>query len=289
MYNIKNCLGIYIMQGNHDVKEETGSALDLIRGMSPLITVVDKPFLFSFGKNDNYMYLLPHMKPFSTFGYSSIKSYGNEDFHRDFWKIQDYEWDDVKDKIKFVSIHGGDETTGKLFMNADISFIPGIRSNGHIHKQVSKNHLPSALVTRRDETDKKCFMRYIDTDTWTIIDKQIPLFLNYAQIPYGQDIIDYFASSDHIMPAESLIVDIYGHDDKDLVMAEYTQKWREFENPRIYIGEVTSTERKGDTVTVEERDELDISTINIKGLFKEFCEEKKLTKSIVDDLMGRLE
>ena len=167
--------------------------------------------------------------------------------------------------------------------------MPGIRSNGHVHKQVSKNHLPSVAVTRRDEIDKKCFIRHINMENWAMLDVEIPLFLNYAQILYGEDIDKYFDSGVHVMPKESLIVDIYGHDDKDLVAAEYAEKWVDRKNPKIYVGEVTPVERKGEAVPIEERDELDISSINIKELFREFCEEKKLAKTIEDDLMARIE
>jgi hypothetical protein len=293
MSEIPNCNDILVMQGNHDVKEETGSALDLIRNLHLKIKVIDNPFLLSLLKNNEelagFIYLLPHLRPFSIPGYSNIKSYGGEDFHRSYWKSQGYDWDDqVKPKIKMISLHGGDETTGKFFMNVDISFLPGIRSNGHVHKQVSKNHLPSAAVTRRDEIDKKCIIRHIDTENWSITDKEIPLFLNYAQISYEDNIDSYFESGIHIMPKESLIVDIYGHDDKDLVIAEYTEKWAGRQNPKLYIGEVTPVERKGEAVSVEERDDLDISSINITELFQEFCSEKKIAKTIVDDLIARI-
>ena len=291
---IPNCEDVLVMQGNHDVKEETGSALDVIRNLHFKIKIIDEPIIIDvIPTTDNtfgeIVYLLPHMKPFSKPGYSSIKSYGAEDFHKDYWALRGVEWDNSKHKIKFISVHGGDETTGKFFMNVDLSFLPGIRSNGHVHKQVSKNQLPSASVTRRDEVDKKCFMRHINTEGWVVQDVEIPLFLNYARIPYGDDIDKYFESGIHVLPKESLIVDIYGHDDKDLVVAEYSEKWAGRQNPKIYVGEVTPSERKGEAVSSEERDDLDISSINIKELFQEFCEEKKLGKAIIDDLTARIE
>ena len=291
---IPQCEHIFVMQGNHDVKEETGSALDVLKNLNDKIQVIEFPYLFSKDMSltadnpyiDNLVYLLPHMKPFSYEGYSDIKSYGDEDFHRNYWKPLD--WDTIKNNIKFVSFHGGDETTGKLFMNADISFIPGIRSNGHIHKQISNNHLPSITITRRDEVDKLCFIRYIDMDKWEIRSIGVPLFLNYAQIAYGEDLDDYFRSGLHTMPGESLIVDIYGHDDKDLVIKEYTEKWKNRVNPKIYIGEVTPVERKGEAVLIDKNSESDFNSINIKELFIEFSEEKKLSKSISDDLISRI-
>ena len=296
MATIPNCYFIYVMQGNHDVKEETGSALDLLRGLDVKIKVVDTPCFPSIPventsdiKTLTKIYLLPHMKPFSIPNYSGVKSYGDDNFHREYWKSQNIDWDEVKEGIKFVSVHGGDETTGKFFMNVDLSIIPGIRSNGHVHKQVSKNQLTSASVTRRDEIDKKCFIRHINTDNWEVSEIEIPLFLNYAQIPYGEDIDGYFESSIHLKPKESLIVDIFGHDDAKLVISEYEKKWADCQSPKLYIGEVSPVERRGEAVIVEERDDLDISSINIKELFQEFCEEKKLAKSIVEDLMSRID
>ena len=293
MADITQCKAIFVMQGNHDVKEETGSALDVIRGLNQKIVIIDAPLLVPLDEfipveDAEFLYLLPHARPYSLQNYTGVKSYGTEEFHKNYWMAKGVPWDLVKRNIKMISLHGGDETTGKLFMNVDISFLPGIRSNGHIHKQVSKNHLPSASVTRRDEIDKKCFIRHIDTNSWVVSDIELPLFLNYAQIPYGGDIEDYFKSGVHILPKESLIVDIYGHDDKDLVISEYTQKWTNRTSPNLYVGEVTPSERKGEAVLVEERDDVDITSINIKELFLQFCEEKRIAKAIADDLIARI-
>jgi len=98
---IENCVSILAMQGNHDVKEETGSALDVIRDLHSKIIVVDEPFFVVDpikGKSEltDIVYLLPHMRPFSKPGYSGVKSYGNEDFHREFWKAEGSDWDTVK-------------------------------------------------------------------------------------------------------------------------------------------------------------------------------------------------
>jgi hypothetical protein len=283
---LKNCTGVIVMTGNHDIKSETGNALDAIRGINSKLVVVDEPVL---GERDfSGVYLLPHMRPFALPGYSGIKSYGNEDWHRDFWKARGKDWDEIKNGIKFVSAHLGDESSGEFFMDVDISFLPGLKSHGHIHKNVSKNHLVSAIVTRRDERDKRCALRIIDTSDFSVSEENIPLFLNYILIAYGEDIDNYFKSSVSVLPKESLIVDVYGHDDESVVIKEYTEKYANRTNPTIYLGQVSSIERKGESVFVEERDKLDISSINIKELFKEFCEEKKVAKAIVDDLTARI-
>jgi DNA repair exonuclease SbcCD nuclease subunit len=280
------CIGAVVMQGNHDVKTESGSALDVLRNLNSKIIIVNEPVI---GEGIfNGLYLLPHMRPYSVEGYTGIKSYSDEEWHRSFWKSRDQDWDVLKKDIKLLSVHAGDETSGDLFKDVDLSFLECARSNGHIHKPVSKNHLVSASVTRRDERDKKCAIRIIDTETYTTTEKPIPLFLNYASIPYGGNIEDYFKSEVHILPKESLILDIYGHDDEDVVIKEYTEKYAKNEYPRIYIGQVTPVERRGESVKINDHNDCELDTIDIKGLFKEFCEEKKISDDIRDDLLARL-
>jgi hypothetical protein len=283
---LPHCFAAIVMQGNHDVKTDSGSALDVLQNLNPKIAIVNEPVIGDGALRS--FYLLPHMRPYAVEGYSGVKSYSDEEWHRSFWKSRGQDWNVLKPNIKILSVHAGDETSGDLFQDVDLSFLQCIRSNGHIHKSVSNNHLVSASVTRRDERDKKCLMRIIDTETYEISEEPIPLFLNYASIPYGGDIEDYFKSEIHILPKESLILDIYGHDDEDLVIKEYTEKYAGQEHPRIYIGQVTPVERKGEAVKTDDKDECELDTIDIKGLFKEFCEDKKIADNIRDDLMARL-
>jgi hypothetical protein len=284
--DIPHCRAAVVMQGNHDVKTDSGSALDVLRNLNSKIFIVNEPVIGE-GLLRGF-YLLPHMRPYAVEGYSGIKSYGDEEWHRAFWKYRGMSWDLIKQSIKILSVHAGDETSGDLFKDVDLSFLDCARSNGHIHKYVSKNHLVSASVTRRDERDKKCAMRIIDTETFVITEESIPLFLNYASISYGSSVEDYFKSEIHILPKESLILDIYGHDDEDAVIKEYSERYLENRNPRIYIGQVTPVERKGIASKVDDRDDCELDTIDIKGLFKEFCEEKKIVDDIRDNLIARL-
>jgi hypothetical protein len=280
------CCAAVVMQGNHDVKTESGSALDVLRNLNPKITIVNEPFIGEGAMRG--FYLLPHMRPYAVEGYAGIKSYSDEEWHRFFWNSRGQDWDVLKKNIKILSVHAGDETSGNLFKDVDLSFLECTRSNGHIHKSVSKNHLVSASVTRRDERDKRCLMRIINTETYAIVEESIPIFLNYASIPYGGTIEDYFTSEIHILPKESLILDIYGHDDEDAVIKEYTEKYAGQEQPRIYIGQVTPVERRGESVKTDDMDNYELDTIDIKGLFKEFCEEKKIADDIRDNVMARL-
>jgi hypothetical protein len=284
---LPHCCAAVVMQGNHDVKTDSGSALDVLRNVNSKIAVINEPII---GEGVLHgFYLLPHMRPYAAEGYAGIKSYSDEEWHRGFWKSRGRDWDVLKPNIKVLSVHAGDETSGDLFKDVDLSFLECARSNGHIHKPVSKNHLVSASVTRRDERDKKRSMRIIDTETYAIIEEPIPLFLNYASIPYGGSVEDYFKSDIHILPKESLILDVYGHDDEGVVVKEYSEKYANNEHPRIYLGQVTPVERKGDAAKIDDRDDCEIDAIDIKGLFKEFCEEKKIADDIRDDIMARLQ
>jgi hypothetical protein len=283
---LSHCSTAVIMQGNHDVKTDSGSALDVLRNLNQKILIVNEPAIGN-GALEGF-YLLPHMRPYAVEGYTGVKSYGDEEWHRFFWKSRGQDWDTLKQSIRLLSVHAGDETSGDLFKDVDLSFLACARSNGHIHKPVSKNHLVSASVTRRDERDKKCAMRIIDTDTFTITEEAIPLFLNYASIPYGGSVEDYFKSEIHVFPQESLILDIYGHDDEDAVIKEYAERYGQRQNPRIYIGQVAAVERKGEASKAEATDDCGLDTIDIKGLFEEFCREKKVSDDIRDGLMARL-
>jgi DNA repair exonuclease SbcCD nuclease subunit len=284
--NLPCCCGVAVMQGNHDAKTDSGSALDVLKNLDPMIKIINEPAIGEGALRG--FYLLPHMRPYAVEGYTGIKSYSDEEWHRSFWKSRGQDWDILKQNIKLLSVHAGDETSGELFKDVDLSFLNCIRSNGHIHKPVSNNHLVSASVTRRDERDKKCMMRIIDTETYSITEEPIPLFLNYASIPYGGTVEDYFKSEIHIFPKESLILDIYGHDDEEVVIKEYTEKYAENRNPKVYIGQVTPVERKGEAVKVNDREDCELDTIDIKGLFKEFCGEKKINDDLRDDLLARL-
>jgi hypothetical protein len=284
--NLPHCSTAVVMQGNHDVKTDSGSAVDVLRNLSSKLCIVNEPML---GEGGLYgFYFLPHMRPYAVEGYAGVKSYGDEEWHRSFWRARGRDWDAVKKTIKILSVHAGDETSGDLFKDVDLSFFTCDRSNGHIHKYVSKNHLVSASITRRDERDKECSMRIINTEDFSIKEEPIPLFLNYASIPYGGTVEDYFKSEVHAMPKESLILDIYGHDDEDAVIKEYSEKYAKNDHPRIYIGRVTPVERRGDAAKIESSDDCELDTIDIKGLFIEFCEEKKIVDNIRDDLMARL-
>jgi DNA repair exonuclease SbcCD nuclease subunit len=284
--NMSCCCAAVVMQGNHDVKTDSGSALDVLRNLNPKIAIINEPVIGESALHG--FYLLPHMRPYAVEGYTGIKSYSDEEWHRSFWKSRGRDWDVLKQDIKILSVHAGDETSGELFKDVDLSFLECPRSNGHIHKPVSKNHLVSAGVTRRDEQDKKCVMRIIDAETYSVTEEPIPLFLNYASILYGGTVEGYFKSEIHILPKESLILDIYGHDDEGMVIKEYMEKYAENEHPRIYIGRVTPVERKGKSEKVDDRDDCGLDTIDVKGLFKEFCEERKINTDLRNDLLARL-
>lgn len=280
------CKGIWCLQGNHDYKVDTGSALGSVEMLDQKIFVVYEPVILQFPDQKNYSMLLPHMKIKHLPYFYGRESYGKKEFYEQYFS----NWDEYKDRIEFISAHLGDETCGELLQDADMSWLKCTKSNGHIHKTVSKNQLESAAVTRRDEVDKKCIMRKFNTEDFSSFEEiQLPLFLNYAKIEYGASLDDYFKNSVHVKPEVSLIVDIYGHDDEDFVKAEYTKLFENTSSPKLYVGEVVAEERLLSDIDEEsEREDLDVADADLKQLFVEFCEEKGVADSIKQSLLKRI-
>ena len=249
---------------NQVIKVDTGSALDTICGLSSKIQVVYEPTILQFPEQTGYTLFLPHMKIKHLPYYNGRETYGKEEFYQQYFS----NWETYKPKIEFISAHLGDETCGELLQDADLSLFSCMKSNGHIHKTVSKNQLESAAVTRRDEVDKKCIMRKFDTKDFSKFEEiELPLFLNYAKIEYGASLDDYFKNPIHKKPETSLIVDIYGHDNEDFARAEYVKKFEGSENPKIYVGEIVAEERL-----------LDIMLPKITGL--EVCQQIREFSSV---------
>lgn len=283
--SLANCEQIWILQGNHDFKVDTGSALSILEELSPKIHIVYEPELVQFPEQKGFTLFLPHMKIKHLPYYYGRETYGRKEFYQQYFS----NWDEVESKIEFISAHLGDETCGQLLQDADLSWFKCMKSNGHIHKTVSKNQLESASVTRRDEVDKKCIMRKFNTSDFSKFGEiELPLFLNYAKIEYGASLEDYFKNPVHKKPETSLIVDIYGHDDEDFVRAEYVKKFEGSENPKIYIGEIVAEERLLADDGEVEREDLDVSDTDLLELFKEFCDEKGVTDSLKQSLLKRL-
>lgn len=283
--SLPNCEQIWILQGNHDFKVDTGSALSILEELSPKIRIIYEPELVQFPEQKGFTLFLPHMKIKHLPYYYGRETYGKKEFYQQYFS----NWGEVESKIEFISAHLGDETCGQLLQDADLSWFKCMKSNGHIHKTVSKNQLESASVTRRDEVDKKCIMRKFNTSDFSKFDEiELPLFLNYAKIEYGASLEDYFKNPVHKKPETSLIVDIYGHDDEDFVRAEYVKKFEGSENPKIYVGEIVAEERLLADDNEVEREDLDVSDTDLLELFKEFCDEKGVADSIKQSLLKRL-
>lgn len=282
---IPNCKEIWVLQGNHDFKVDTGSALNSVIGLSDKITVVFNPVAIQFPEQKDYTLLLPHMKIKHFPYYNGKESYGKEEFYKTHFK----DWEKIKNRIEFISAHVGDETCGELFKDTDLSLFKCTKSNGHIHKTVSINQLESASVTRRDEADKKCIMRKWDTRDFNKFEEiSLPLFLNYIKISYGADLEEELKS--HIKPVTSLIVDIIGHDNEDFVRTEYLKKFEDSSNPKYYLGEIFTEDRitNDSDLDSKEREDLDVSDADLIKLFKEFCDEKKVSDSVKQKILKKI-
>ena len=286
---MENCRAVYVLQGNHDFKSDTGSALDILSSLSTKLHLINEPQFLKLPEQKGLTYFLPHIRAKTYPNFYGKESYGKEGFHRELWESRGSSWDELKPQIEFLSAHFADETCGELLQDADLSFIPCTKSNGHIHKFVSKNHLVSAAITRRDEIDKKCMMRKFNTKDFSTLEEiDLPVFLNYAKIQYGQSLEDYFSDKKHVKPVASLIVDVYGHDNEDFVREEYQEKFKDLKNPAIYIGDVVSEERMLKLDEELEREDLDIDGADIKDLFIQFCNEKSVSASVKDSILKRI-
>lgn len=282
----KMCKEIWILQGNHDYKVDTGSALSILEGLHEKIHVVKEPTIVQFPEQPRNSLLLPHMRIKQYPFFNGRESYGNEDFYFKFFQ----NWDTIKNSIDFIIAHLGDETCGDLLEDANLSkvFPHAKRSNGHIHKTVSSTQLESATITRRDETDKKCIMRQFDTKDFSSYKEiSLPIFLNFAKLEYGTSLEEYFSNNSHKKPVTSLILDVYGHDNVDFVRKELEEKYKNQSNPKIYIGEIASKERFLSTES-EEGEDLEVSSEDLVQLLKDFCSEKKVSESVTTDLIKRI-
>lgn len=266
------CVKVIVVQGNHDIKKETGSALDFIDALDDKIKICYESELVKLD-GDKYLYALPHFVPFSDI---SVSSYSDKEFHK------------LTAEPYLVSCHAGDETCG-FFKKVDLSFLPGIKSHGDIHKRVSKNYLGASLVTRRDEKDRDCYYREFDLSTGKMDEKEIPLFLNYVEIPYGTNLKTFLAENPKKNPITTCIVDIVGSDSEDAVKMEYKEKYGNETFPKFYFDKVIREDRRGDvSEDLLSDDDLETDKVDIHEQFNIFCEEKKVSNKVAELVRSRL-
>jgi predicted phosphodiesterase len=270
--NMQNCRNIYVIQGNHDVKKDTGSALGCLASVERL-EVIDRPRLVPLW-DSKFLYVLPYMPPYSEEGYKSVASYGDPEYTA-YQKTGLVEYDD----IALTSAHLGDETGGDFFMQADISYITTLKCNGHIHKAVSANYPGSVMITRRDEKDKPCVIRVFDND-FSYRDVEIEPALNYLTVPFDADIGAAVEGMEK-KPYGSLIVDVQGHEDEAAV-----REWFDAERVKstvpVFLGSVYPDERETNgAYMVEDGDEFDAGReLDLRAIFGRFCIEKNVPKAV---------
>jgi hypothetical protein len=269
-----NCQGIYIIQGNHDVRSDTGSSLDVFSSLSTKIEVIKTPRAVPLFK-DKYLYALPHMTPYSYPGYKTIASYSDPDFHAPLIE-------DMEDKIILTSGHFGDETSGEFFQKANISFLPGIHCNGDIHKEVSSHYPGAAMITRRDEAGRHPVVRVFDENgAW--VDHPLPVYLDYVTLKFGETATSFFERVKPL-PQTSCIVDITGHDDEEAASEwfekEFLPSLEKDGLPQFFLGKVYPDEKDEPVYASEGEEEGEMQKIDIKGLFSQFCKEKGIASAI---------
>jgi len=268
LVSIKNCIGVYIIQGNHDVKKETGSALDCLYGILP-VQIISTPTLVPLW-NNKYMYLLPHMIPYSFNDYKTIATYGEPEFHVPFIG-------DKADDIAVTFAHIGDETSGDFFSQADLSFLPGIKCHGHVHKRVSEHYPGSVMITRRDEIDQVGYLRVFDHDLKVVNDVPIEAPFNYLKVDFNEDLLEAFNNM-KVKPYGSVVVDVKGHDNEEAANRWFEEQKKKLPIP-AFLGSVYPDEKVSDGEYQiggsEEKQEM-----NIHEIFNEFCKEKNIADSI---------
>jgi hypothetical protein len=271
---VPGCKAIYIVQGNHDVKKETGSALDLLNGIDERLKVLKEPSVIPLW-DDKLLYALPHMPAYTFENFKGIVSYGDPELHVSYIEK-------VAENIAISVAHYGDETSGDFFKQVNTEFLPGVKCNGHIHKRVSDHYPGSVMITRRDEIDKVSYARVFNTDLIKYTDVPISCAFNYLKIRFGDDVSAAYEAM-AVKPYGSLIVDVQGHDDEAAVIAWFEERRKALPIPS-FLGSVYPDEK-------ESNGEYDIEIsgdeqkFDIKTLFAEFCKEKGITKSI----QGRIE
>jgi hypothetical protein len=271
---VSGCQAVYIIQGNHDVKKETGSALDFLSGIDNRLRIIKEPELIPLW-DGKYLYALPHMPAYTFENFKGISSYGDAEFHIPY----------LNNKIDSVVVtvgHLGDETTGDFFKQADISFLPGIMCNGHVHKRVSDHYPGSTRITRRDEIDKVSYLRVFENDLGKYTDVPVSCAFNYLKINFGDDVLRSYEAM-VVKPYGSLVVDVQGHNDESAVQLWFDEQKKSLPLPS-FLGSVYPDEKQSDG-EYELDDTGDDQKFDIKVIFAEFCKEKGVEK----DVQGRIE
>jgi hypothetical protein len=274
---IFGCKAIYIVQGNHDVKKETGSALDSLNGVDKRLRVIKEPSIVPLW-DGKLLYALPHMPAYTFDNFKGIASYGDPELHVPYIEK-------AIDNIAVSVAHYGDETSGDFFKQVNTNFLPGIKCNGHVHKRVSDHYPGSVMITRRDEIDKVSYARVFNTDLIKYTDVPLSCAFNYLKIRFGEDIFAAYEAM-VVKPYGSLIVDVQGHDDESAVIAWFEEQRKTLPIPS-FLGSVYPDEKQSDS-------EYDIEIsgdkqkFDIKTLFTEFCKEKGINKSVQERIEALL-
>jgi hypothetical protein len=266
---IPGCQAIYIIQGNHDVKKETGSALDFFLGIDNRLKIIKKPELIPLW-DGKYLYALPHMPAYALENFKGITSYGDAEFHAP------YLGDNI-DNVAVTVCHFGDETAGDFFKQADISFLPGIMCNGHIHKRVSDHYPGSIGITRRDEVNKISYLRVFENGLDKYADIAISCAFNYLKINFGDDVLKSYESME-VKPYGSLIVDVQGHDDESAALLWFDEQKKSLSIP-AFLGSVYPDEKQSNG-EYELDDSSESKKFDIKVIFAEFCKEKGVDRNV---------
>lgn len=218
----------YVLQGNHDYSKRDSSALHCLPPLG--VTVIDSPRLLSVA---GLTFLcLPYIYPKSLLQVDppeisdKVLFPSVREVYSDPQSVAYFSNSDVDSVVNADHLlgHVGDETCGEFAQDCDLSWFPGEKTLGHIHKRVSRNVLGSTIITRRDEAGKKSYFKtWSRTIGWR--EEILPAFLDFFRVTYG--------SEPKKSDGETVwINDLVDCPDPDAAKTEYRQKWTD-----VHFGE----------------------------------------------------
>jgi hypothetical protein len=243
---------IYIIHGNHTWKRFRGriSSTTTVLENVPRLNLINYPCGFNIEGVDCLM--LPHYLKETKDTVSMKECYEKMPF---------------TDPHDFVFGHYNDETE-QLFGNyIDTSHIQGEKILGHIH--ISGDHyLGSPIITRKDERGKENIILAIDIDTKDKKYIDVPRFLDYHSVNYGEDLPEVEATHPiwtiKEAPSREMALKKYPEAYVHEIAIKKDEKYLEYEN--------ISSEKK-----------------TIAEYLKEFLRSKKIKQGVTLKLVSTLE
>jgi predicted phosphodiesterase len=248
--NIK-CKSKIVLQGNHDLSDEHGSNLEILRNEVD-IDIVDKPRIMNI--EGLQCLFLPHIS--STLYGTEMEKYYSSLYDR--CENREYPWQGTFD---YAFGHVEDETQKRSEKHkvCDLSKLDiKTRVFGHIHTynmDVGGSYLGSVSPNSSTEVNKHAFIYSIDLDNGRSTVIECPIYLNYYSVTYPDPLPEI--KEDFFLLKISKSVD-------RKTSVEYYEKEAIKQNKKLYV-------RRVERLRVIERPENQDSTENSDLTNKEFA------------------